>query len=348
MNNTSRVVIPRTDELADPEVSGYTIGGIPAELWIGRAVRSRGHSRSGDHAILATLKNIHRNGMATVRPPGHGQDEVVSVADLLPSWSKSPDLKEKADELKRVNLTVVGKEPAAEGRYVKTRSQVDGKVLDLERQPGIVTPDPEPAPAATTPTPAPALVPIQESTDEQLIKLLTERSEIRSLHSMSFAELAQVEFDLVEHQRQVQLLTEKLSKISQDVGVFKQEERELTVRIESLMRAALEGQTAPLSLVESESRTQSFSDALNSAASVISSARTPLRKVRSSAEEYDKKFISFFSRHRGRTVTRSAFFADTGITGSVTNDQILTRAHRLGFSLKIDTNAKPHLITIFS
>ncbi len=77
--------------------SGFLLGGIPIERWVGRRILLNNRTRfKGGAKINALLVSVDRRS-AVVKPMGHRHDERVPLENLSPWWSKNPDLAQERD-----------------------------------------------------------------------------------------------------------------------------------------------------------------------------------------------------------------------------------------------------------
>lgn len=68
-----------------------TIGGLPAELFLQRAIRVR-KGGAARHMMPCVLKAVNDRKLV-VRPAGHKHDEEIDPESVHPWWAKNPDLK---------------------------------------------------------------------------------------------------------------------------------------------------------------------------------------------------------------------------------------------------------------
>lgn len=68
-----------------------TIGGLPAELFLQRAIRVR-NSGAAKHMMPCVLKAV-KDRKLVIRPSGHKHDEEIDPESAHPWWAKNPDLK---------------------------------------------------------------------------------------------------------------------------------------------------------------------------------------------------------------------------------------------------------------
>ncbi len=84
--------------MANKTVSEPLIGGLPAAKWLGRQCKFRNPDRqaSGNHGIAGVLHQV-KGFRVVYRPANHGHDVIATVDDVLPWWSRNPDLKAEFD-----------------------------------------------------------------------------------------------------------------------------------------------------------------------------------------------------------------------------------------------------------
>lgn len=69
----------------------YLIGGLPADLWVGRRTKCTGKD-STRHPFRCKIRSMD-GPKITIVPDGHRNTDVVDISDIVPWWSPNSDLK---------------------------------------------------------------------------------------------------------------------------------------------------------------------------------------------------------------------------------------------------------------
>jgi hypothetical protein len=69
----------------------YLIGGLPADMWVGRRTKCTGKD-STRHPFRCKIRSMD-GAKITIVPDGHRNTDVVDISDIVPWWSPNSDLK---------------------------------------------------------------------------------------------------------------------------------------------------------------------------------------------------------------------------------------------------------------
>lgn len=72
-------------------VKEYLIGGLPADLWVGRRTKCTGKD-STRHPFRCKIRSMD-GPKITIVPDGHRNTDIVDISDIVPWWSPNSDLK---------------------------------------------------------------------------------------------------------------------------------------------------------------------------------------------------------------------------------------------------------------